>query len=92
MNLGQFLKTKREKASLSQGDVAKKLKYTSPQFISNWEREVSSPPIKVIKQLSSLYKVGNDELFNLILDHTLTQLKSSLAREYSVVVKRKKIK
>lgn len=90
MNLGEFLKQKRENASLSQGDVAKKLKYTSPQFISNWERGVSSPPIKVLKQISTLYKVNSDEVFNLILEHSLTQLKASMMRDYSVLVKRKK--
>ncbi len=92
MSLGEFLKSKRENASLSQGDVAKKLKYTSPQFISNWERGVSSPPIKVLKQLSDLYKVGTDELFNLILEHSITQLKTNMLREYGTVSKRKKSK
>ncbi len=90
MNLGEFLKLKRENASLSQGDVAKKLKYTSPQFISNWERGVSSPPIKVLKQISTLYKVNSDEVFNLILEHSLTQLKSSMKKDYAALVKRKK--
>lgn len=92
MSLGEFLKSKRENASLSQGDVAKKLKYTSPQFISNWERGVSSPPIKVLKVLSDLYKISSDEVFNLILRHSLTQLEANLTREYGAVVKRKKLK
>ena len=92
MNLGEYLKSKRENASLSQGDVAKKLKYTSPQFISNWERGVSSPPIKTLKLLSELYKVSTDELFKLILDHSLTQLKINLTQEYGVFTKRKKSK
>ena len=92
MSLGQFLKSNREKVSLSQGDVAKKLKYTSPQFISNWEREVSSPPIKVLKQLSDLYKVNSDEVFNLILSHSVNQLKANLTHEYGMIVKRKKMK
>lgn len=92
MNLGQFLKSKRENASLSQGDVAKKLKYTSPQFISNWERGVSSPPIKVLKQLSQLYKIGSDELFNLILEHSLKELKANLMTEFGAMNKRKKSK
>ena len=92
MTLGQFLKSKRENASMSQGDVAKKLKYTSPQFISNWERGVSSPPIKVLKQLSGLYKISTDELFNLILKHSLIQLEENLNREYGALSKRKKTK
>ena len=90
MKLGEFLKLKRENVSLSQGDVAKKLKYTSPQFISNWERGVSCPPIKVLKQISTLYKVNSDEVFNLILEHSLTQLKASMIKDYQILVKRKK--
>ena len=92
MSLGKFLKSKRENASLSQGDVAKKLKYTSPQFISNWERGVSSPPIKVLKLLSDLYKVSTDELFNMILEHSLKELKANLILEFGAVNKRKKAK
>ena len=49
MNLGDYLKSKRENASLSQGDVAKKLKYTSPQFISNWERGISLALIRGVR-------------------------------------------
>ena len=90
MYLGDYLKSKRENASLSQGDVAKKLKYTSPQFISNWERGISSPPIKTLRLLSELYKVSTDELFKLILDHSLTQLKINLTQEYGAFTKRKK--
>ena len=90
MNLGDYLKSKRENASLSQGDVAKKLKYTSPQFISNWERGISSPPIKTLRLLSELYKVSTDELFKLILDHSLKQLKINLTQEYGAFTKRKK--
>ena len=92
MSLGEFLKSKRENASLSQGDIAKKLKYTSPQFISNWERGVSSPPIKVLRILSDLYKISSDELFNLILQHSVAQLEANLKREYNTLIKRKKLK
>jgi transcriptional regulator with XRE-family HTH domain len=90
MSLGEFLKSKRESVGYSQGEVAKKLKYTSPQFISNWERGVSSPPIKVLKHVADLYKVSTDELFDLILKHSLEQLKTSLLREYGTLIKRKK--
>lgn len=86
----EFLKEKRESAGMSQGDVAKKLKYTSPQFISNWERGVSCPPIKVLRALAEMYKVSTDELFDLILRHSLEQLKTNLMTDYNTLVKRKK--
>ena len=35
---GAYLKSKRTKAQLSQTEVSEALGYTSPQFISNFER------------------------------------------------------
>jgi transcriptional regulator with XRE-family HTH domain len=88
--LGTFLKTKREEAGYSQGQIAKRLKYTSPQFVSNWERGISCPPIKILKTLADLYNVSSDELFELVLQHSVEQLKISMENEYNILVKRKK--
>lgn len=90
MELGQFLKIKREGVGLSQGYVARKLKYTSPQFVSNWERGISCPPIKILRTLSELYKVSADELFELVVKHSLQQIKVSLLNEYRVIVRKGK--
>jgi len=60
--LADFLKQKRVAAGLSQRDVADKLGYSTPQFISNWERGVSHPPINALKKLGELYKVSADDL------------------------------
>jgi transcriptional regulator with XRE-family HTH domain len=90
MGLSHFLKTKREAAGLSQGQVAKKLKYTSPQFISNWERGISGPPIKILGILSDMYHVSPDELFELVLKHSLEQLKVNLLKEYKAMARKKK--
>lgn len=48
---GDFLREKRMKAGLSQKEVALGLGYTTPQFISNWERGLSNPPISSIRKL-----------------------------------------
>jgi len=61
--IGKELKRLRIKAGLKQKDVAKELGYSSPQFISNWERGISSPPVKIIKELANLYKTSPDKLF-----------------------------
>lgn len=65
-NLGIFLQDARVRANLSQWDVAKKLGYTSPQFISNLERGISSPPLKVLKVLVDLYGISSKELIEVI--------------------------
>ena len=75
-NFGQFLKTKRVEAGLSQEVVAKKLGYTSAQFISNWERGVSAPPIERLKSLAELYKIPHNHLIDVIVDETRDYLKT----------------
>lgn len=62
-NMGQELKRLRVKAGLKQKEVAARLGYSSPQFISNWERGVSSPPVKVLKQLAGIYNTDPHKLF-----------------------------
>lgn len=67
----KILKDMRENAGLSQADVAEALNYTTPQFISNWERGVSFPPIKVIPKLAKLYKTDREYLFVTLRDAML---------------------
>lgn len=43
---GEILKSAREKSGMAQGELAKKMGYSSPQFISNWERNLCSLPAK----------------------------------------------
>ncbi len=56
--LGSFLKNAREKAGLTQQEVAQRLSYTSAQFVSNWERGVSSPPLDSLPKISILLKIS----------------------------------
>ena len=72
--LSIFLKEKRVAAGLTQSDVATKLGYSSPQFISNWERGLANPPVFILRDLTKMYKVPADEMFELLMDETRTQL------------------
>jgi len=56
--VGVFLKNAREKASLTQQDVARKLNYSTPQFVSNWERGISLPPLDVMPRLSEVLQIA----------------------------------
>lgn len=80
--LGNFLKQKRIKAKLSQGEVAKRLGYSSPQFISNWERNLSLPPMSILKKLSKMYNIGEEELYNMIVDDAVNTLKTDLKKKF----------
>lgn len=81
--LADFLKEKRVAAGLSQKDVADKLGYSTPQFISNWERGVSHPPINALKKLGEMYKVSADELFEVTLNTTIQDVSQDLRRKFA---------
>jgi len=80
--LADFLKAKRVAAGLSQRDVADKLGYSTPQFVSNWERGVSHPPINALKKLGELYKVSSDDLFEVALNATIQEVTADLRRKF----------
>lgn len=76
--LGDYLQDKRTKANLSQGDVASKLGYSSPQFISNFERGLCAPPLSKLKQLVQLYKLNGEEVVRLMLKEEEKHLRVNL--------------
>ena len=76
--IGRFLRLNRIKANLTQHDVAQHLAYTSPQFVSNWERGVSLPPLEVLPKLSHLFGIAPKEIIE------------TLERYQEAVMKRKR--
>jgi len=68
--MGKFLYEKRIKAGLSQKDVSDKLGYTSPQFISNYERGLCSPPLKKLKKIAELYKIKPKVIADLMIKYS----------------------
>ena len=73
--MSEFLKEKRARVGLTQSEVASKLGYSSPQFVSNWERGLASPPVFVLRDLTKLYKVGADEMFSVLMAGVETDLR-----------------
>jgi transcriptional regulator with XRE-family HTH domain len=80
--LGLLLKKSRIQAGLSQDDVAKKLGYGSYQFISNWERGISSPPCKILKKIQGIYGVPASKLYKVLLSDSLARVEQQLAEEF----------
>jgi transcriptional regulator with XRE-family HTH domain len=80
--LGQFLKTKREKAGLTQKQVAEELGYTTPQFISSWERGEREPPMNVIWRLASIYNIAAEKIFDVMLEYRRAMVEQSLRAEF----------
>lgn len=66
---------------MSQGEVAEKLGYSSPQFVSNWERGLACPPLDALSVLIKLYNLNREELIEKILEQTRKELESSLKKK-----------
>lgn len=80
--LAQFLKDKRSQSGLSQKDVAMKLGYSTSQFISNWERGISQPPIHTLRTLAQMYNVSAEQMFNVLLENTMVQVQEDLKKKF----------
>ncbi len=78
-SLSQFLKKKREECGLSQLEVARCLGYSSPQFVSNWERGIVAPPIDTIAVLIDLYKIQPSHVIQKIVEDTRDYLDGHLS-------------
>lgn len=80
--LAEFLKKNRILSGLTQGEVAQVLGYSTPQFVSNWERGLSHPPIFVLRRLAELYNVPADAMFKEILKATISQVEQNLHKQF----------
>lgn len=76
--LGHFLREKREQKGLTQAQVANKLGYGSPQFISNIERGISRVPLKSLRYFIEVYDLRPDDVIDLLLEEKRVQLKKQL--------------
>lgn len=73
--VGKFLRDKRVKAGLTQWDVAHHLEYSTAQFISNWERGVSLPPLDSLPKLAQFLKVPGREIIDAMHSYQEQMLK-----------------
>ncbi|KYG62420.1 hypothetical protein AZI86_16440 [Bdellovibrio bacteriovorus] len=80
-----YLKDLRLRAALSQEAVAHALGYESSQFISNWERGLSHPPLKAVPTLAQIYQVSIREMYEKLESAILKDLKSSLRKRFEKI-------
>ena len=82
-DLGSYLRISRENAGLSQGDVAKKLKMSQFQSISQWERNASgSVPVKTLLKLVEIYEVPVDEVYEVLLKYQAKRMEEKLEQKF----------
>jgi transcriptional regulator with XRE-family HTH domain len=77
---GGALRALREKAKLTQAQVAKGLGYTSPQFISNMEAGKAAPPLHVLPAMAYIYKVKTDYLKKVVADILIADIDHRVAK------------
>lgn len=82
-DLGSYLRIARENAGLSQGEVAKMLKMTQFQSISQWERNASgSVPVKTLIKLVDIYNVPIDDLYEVLLKYQSKRMEEKLEQKF----------
>ncbi|MBX2988029.1 MAG: helix-turn-helix transcriptional regulator [Bdellovibrionaceae bacterium] len=79
--LGSYLKRKRVEMGMAQADVASKLGYTTPQYISNFERGVCQPSLKIAGKLAGLYKLDMKEFFDVIMEQQKSDISEILFKQ-----------
>ncbi len=78
--LGSYLKQRRVAKGLSQNDVSDRLGYSSAQFVSNWERGVSAPPVDRLGELIGLYGIAQRDFVTFMVNLHEKELKRALGR------------
>lgn len=78
VRLPELLKTSRNNAGLSQKAISEKLGYTSSQFISNWERGVSSPPMDKLVEICSILSIPQEKMIETVMYETELNLLSHM--------------
>ena len=85
-----YLRRIREEAGLSQGDVSRAFGFTSPQFISNMERNICYPPGSMLPKLAALYKMDKDELIKNYIELRMVDFRNQLLKAVAKPRKAKK--
>ena len=89
-DLGAYLRLARERADLSQGDVAELLGMSHFQSISQWERNASgSVPIPALRKLVEIYDLPLEEVYDVLLRFQTARLENKLEQRFFSGARRK---
>ena len=81
--LGEYLQKGREKAGLTQKQVADTLEYSTAQFISNFERGIAVPPLSKLRTIIEMYSLSPERVMNMILELEKQRMTSILTGKRS---------
>ncbi|MBE5905692.1 MAG: helix-turn-helix domain-containing protein [Lachnospiraceae bacterium] len=83
MNLGNNLRFLRKNHNLTQEELAEALGL-SPQTISKWENDITSPDISLLPLLAEYYKISIDELLQYDSASRKTELKALAGKVHAL--------
>src|ERR1700691_4295238 len=83
-SFGSFLKTAREKRNVTQSELAKRLGYTTSQFISNCERGLCDPPLDAIPEISQFLGLSKRDVMTVILEQTKLDIENRFSKNKSL--------
>lgn len=78
MKLNEYLKDQRIKANVTQSDIAKKLKISNAQYVSNFERGVCKPSFQMIRAYIKLCGVSSQDIRIKMIDDYYEMLKKEI--------------
>ena len=79
--IGEYFRKRRIEAGLTQTEVADSLGLATGQFISNWERGRSMPPMVYLPKLVKLYGLNRGEVMEIYLNEQQSFLKQVLFKK-----------
>lgn len=77
--LGDFFKVYRKNAGMSQTELGKKLGFSGPQIVSNWERGDCAPPMKSMVTMAQLFDIPKSKVVELLLEENKKFLEQQFA-------------
>jgi len=85
--IAKLLRDGRVQSGLTQGEVARKLGYQTAQFVSNWERGMTTPPGKTLRKLVDLYDLSHAIVYEALLEYAIERAKQTVREDYYGKVK-----
>jgi len=80
-----IFKEARERKGITQRELSQKMNYSTAQFISNWERGVSHPPIKDLKMVCSEIDLDLNEATKFILEKKFNHVKKMFKKNLDII-------
>jgi transcriptional regulator with XRE-family HTH domain len=75
--LGSLIRDRRISKGMTQAELSAEFGYSSPQFISNWERGDCGPPLNILPKLAKILAITQKEIVQIILDETKREIESN---------------